>query len=239
LTKLIYTDEELPQRSDEWLELRGSKIGGSDVAAVLGQNPWEDAYKLWQYKTGKIAPKKFTKAMERGTILESEALEKVSEQLSSDYDNLKIEQFFVIDPDFEFASASYDGVDIDNKFIVELKCPSSAVNFKSVFEDGIPGYYYPQVQWQLMIAKKTWNIDKAYFCSYYPEGCYITNFEIFKEEQKTLAILEIDYDEQYCNDAVQVVKKFEEFLKYDYWDEKEYAKELNKFTELHYPYFEI
>lgn len=228
--KLIYTNEELPQRSTEWEELRKNKVGGSEVAAILDLNPYEDAYKLWQYKTNRIKPKKVNAAMLRGAELEPDALEAIKKEIKHSH----IQPFFAIHPKYEFASASFDGVDLNNKFIVELKCPAKATNFKSVFTDGIPIYYYPQVQWQLMIANELWGIDKAYFCSYYPDGAYIVDYRTFKEERQSLAIIDFYYDKEYCDSALEVVKLFNKFVETNHWDQQEYNKKIDVFTKKHY-----
>lgn len=228
--KLIYTNEELPQRSEEWLSIRSNLIGGSEVASILDLNPYEDAYKTWQYKTGRIKPKKENAAMRRGAELEPEALEAIKKEIKYS----KIDPYFAIHPEYTFASASFDGVDLEKEFIVELKCPSTAGNFKSVFTDGIPIYYYPQIQWQLMIANALWGINKAYFCSYYPDGAYVTNFKTFKEERYHVAVIDFYYDANYCRDAVEVVKTFHKFVETNHWDQQEYNKKLDGFTKNHY-----
>ena len=37
---------------EEWLELRRTGVGGSDVAAILGLDPYKSAYEVWLDKTG-------------------------------------------------------------------------------------------------------------------------------------------------------------------------------------------
>lgn len=228
--KLIYTNEELPQRSPEWLEIRSNTIGASEVAAILSLNPYEDAYKTWQYKTGRIKPKKENAAMRRGAELEPDALEAVKKEIKYK----KIEQYFAIHPEHKFASASFDGVDLEKEFIIELKCPASSSGFKSVFTDGIPIYYYPQVQWQLMIANANWGIEKAYFCSYYPSGAYITDFKTFKETRHTVAVIDFYYDKKYCQDAVKVIKTFHKFVETNHWDQQKYNKQIDAFIRKYY-----
>jgi predicted phage-related endonuclease len=39
---------------EEWLVLRRKGIGGSDVSAILGINPWKTAMDVWLEKTGEI-----------------------------------------------------------------------------------------------------------------------------------------------------------------------------------------
>ena len=41
-----------PETYEQWLEIRRHGIGGSDVAAVLGLNPWRTPVQVWQDKTG-------------------------------------------------------------------------------------------------------------------------------------------------------------------------------------------
>ena len=36
-----------PKDRNEWLEHRKSGIGSSEVATILGLNPWETPYQLW------------------------------------------------------------------------------------------------------------------------------------------------------------------------------------------------
>jgi putative phage-type endonuclease len=235
MDKYIYTEKELPQKSDAWLEMRKTCIGGSDAATVLGINiKYDSAYDLWQRKTGKRPPKKMNKAMQRGADMEKESHPSIKDYLKTKegVKAPKIVPYFARHPDHPYVGISFDGVDIKNKFITEIKCPMHSWNFKSVFENGIQDYYYPQVQLQLFVANKLWGIDKAYFCSYYPDGAYILNMFEYKEYLKTLAVLDIDYDEEYCNRMNVVIKKFWDFVQYDYWNQEEYNEVIDKFNEI-------
>lgn len=50
-----------PKDRAEWLEYRKDGIGSSEVATILGLNPWETPYQLWRRKKGLDAPKDSTK----------------------------------------------------------------------------------------------------------------------------------------------------------------------------------
>jgi putative phage-type endonuclease len=55
---------------DEWLAARRTGIGGSDAAAVMGENPYRSAYEVWLDKTGRAEPDAMNDAMQRGNWLE-------------------------------------------------------------------------------------------------------------------------------------------------------------------------
>ena len=55
----------------EWLSVRKSGLGGSDIAAALGLSPWKSALELWQEKvSGQSQPQQENEAMIWGRIME-------------------------------------------------------------------------------------------------------------------------------------------------------------------------
>lgn len=228
--KYIYTSEELQQRSPEWTTLRDTKIGASTVSAILGMNKYESPVTVWKRKLGRLKPKVMNAAMQRGVDMEDEAIEAILNEIRFDGIETKgVEQFVCIHPKYTDIMVSFDGVDLENKFIVEAKCPKFAQNFKSIFTDGISDLYYPQVQLQLAVANETWGITKAFFGSYFPDGAYIADFTEFKEYLKTIVVVDVDYDEKYYNAMAKVIEKFLYNVKYETWDDEEYQEVLNTF----------
>lgn len=59
-----------PKDRNEWLELRKAGIGSSEVATIVGLNPWETPYQLWRRKLGLDPAKDETFAMKAGHYLE-------------------------------------------------------------------------------------------------------------------------------------------------------------------------
>lgn len=55
--------------SDDWHEARKG-IGGSDIGAIAGLNPWKSAYTLFMQKTGRIGDTVTNTAMRLGTAFE-------------------------------------------------------------------------------------------------------------------------------------------------------------------------
>ena len=232
MNKFIFTEEELPQRSQGWHDARKMIVGASDVATVLNlMNRFEKPKSLWKRKLGKLKPKKENDAMRRGAEMEDMAGVVISSELETNWGikNPKLDKYFAIHPEHRFLGVSFDGVDLENKFITEIKCPQKVWNFRKIFEDGIPDHYYPQVQMQLHVANALWGITKAYFCSYYPDGAYIVDRVEFMEHHKTLVIIDIDYNEAYCQKVIKVLWTFHRFLEEGKWDDDEFLAVLKEF----------
>lgn len=62
--------------SQEWLQARKSGVGGSEIGAIMGFNPWESAYSLWAKKTNQIAEMDISKnpRVRFGTMFEEPIL---------------------------------------------------------------------------------------------------------------------------------------------------------------------
>lgn len=214
--KFLYKEEELPQKSQDWLDLRKMSLGASEIAILTGDLPkaWDSPYDLFRRKLGIIPPKVFNEAMMRGVKLEPEAREVISGVLKDKLGLKKVTftQYTGLHPKYPHIIASFDGVDVKNGFILEIKCQSEA-NFKKILkQQDVQGYYKPQVQQQLLIANKHWGITKAYFCSYYPEMV----------DGQNLVIIEVQYDEGKGKYITKLANNFYQMLleeKWnDYWD---------------------
>lgn len=64
---------------EDWLIERRKSLGGSDMGAVLGLNPWRSPYAVWAEKTGKITDDRETEAMRIGRDLEPYVAQRFSE----------------------------------------------------------------------------------------------------------------------------------------------------------------
>lgn len=138
----------LEQRSDEWLEFRKSHIGASEIASIMGVDPWRTPYQLWCEKTGLVESQPPNKAMERGIFMEDEALHRFIAIKERFY-----EPMVGVYNRWDVASASFDGVSEDHKYMVEIKIPGERV-YLEMKDVGIPKNYYYQCQWQMMINEK-------------------------------------------------------------------------------------
>ena len=65
--------------SKEWVDARKSYLGGSEVAAALGESQWTTPLQLWLVKTSRREPIISTPVMELGHLLEPMIAEKFSD----------------------------------------------------------------------------------------------------------------------------------------------------------------
>lgn len=145
----------LIQQSNEWLELRKNKIGASDAPVIMHVSPWKTPYQLWEEKLG-LKESFSSYAMKRGLEMEERAREAFEKETG-----LVVFPQVLFHKEHEWMMASLDGIDIEGKNIVEIKCPGK-VDHEIALSGNIPEKYFPQLQHQMAICE----LDKAYYFSY-------------------------------------------------------------------------
>lgn len=55
---------------EEWLELRDTGVGGSEIAGILGHSPWDSPYTVWARKRHEMPPLQESAPMRWGKALE-------------------------------------------------------------------------------------------------------------------------------------------------------------------------
>lgn len=133
----------------DWQEYRKNQkgIGGSDVATILGLNPYKSAFTLWLEKTGQIEPPEVNNEyVEWGNILEPVIRDKFAKETGFEV----TENPYVLQHDeHEFMVANVDGEVIDpayggEKGILEIKTASDRM--RAEWEEGPPHHYMLQIQ---------------------------------------------------------------------------------------------
>lgn len=144
------------QKSD-WLEMRKDKIGASDAPVIMHRSPWTTPYQLWEEKVGLRSPKTQTASMKRGLALENEALHSFEKMTGL----VMFPQMVKIHPKNSWMMATLDGLTIDSKEILEIKCPGRE-DHDLAKKGTIPDKYIPQLQHQIEVC----GVDSAYYFSY-------------------------------------------------------------------------
>ena len=173
---------DIQQNTDEWLDLRCGKIGGSSIGKIManygkafGKPAHDLAVKIAiEQITGKRQDQSYSNAhMERG-----HEQEPIARAL---YER---ENFCVVDNggffDDGVHGVSPDGL-VDDDGVIEIKSVISSVHFANKKRGG----FDPTYQWQyflnLMVTGREW-IDFVSFCADFPEGKRLYEFRIFAED---------------------------------------------------------
>jgi len=152
----------LVQQSEQWLELRRSKIGSSDAPVIMGLSPWSTPYKLWNDKLGLCASKFQSLHMLEGLKAEDNA-----RNLFFLETGILVKPEVVFHSDNDFMMASLDGMSKDKKTILEIKKPNVLDHEKAALKI-VPEKYYPQLQHQMACS----NLDKTFYLSYRNDDDY-------------------------------------------------------------------
>ena len=179
---------------DSFNEFRKKHIGASDIPIIMGLSPWNDSMYLWQLKIGQIEPEEPNERMKRGVAMEPSAREAYIAQTG----NIVAPMDNIIWKEWDIASCSLDGVNMNGELIIEIKCPYGSKTLVLAKEGKIEKNYYAQVQWQLMISKA----NVCHFWVWHPE--------------KGNALLMIDSNLEFQKLALQSAKKFWEAVNSDF-----------------------
>lgn len=140
---------------EEWLEERKKTIGGSEIGAILGMNPWQSAYSLWAERTGRIPSFEGNMATKVGTFME-EFVAKLFEEESGK--KVQRTNYIYRNTDYEGLHASPDRLLVSEDAGLEIKTTSAynSGKFKGV---EFPQQYYAQaVQYMAVTERRQWYI---------------------------------------------------------------------------------
>lgn len=186
----------MKQRSPDWLEMRKTHIGGSDVSCIMGNNPWKSAYTLWLEKTGRKEADKTNAAMQHGIDMEPIAIKEYIEE----YGFVKSELESLFYQDWDVAMASLDAISLDGKLIVEVKNPFRDKTYNLAVDNIVPKYYVDQIQWCL-------GISGAEKCHYFVRMDEWTNTKV-----------DVFADKAYFLKMIEEAKTFWEQVLADKWE---------------------
>jgi len=129
----------LDQGSHDWVLWRHDHIGSSDASIVLDMNPWKNPIQLWNEKVAELDNKPQNDAMRLGSLFEPKIRQWYSEQTGLEFSPIVCEHDSI-----SYLGASLDGISIDRKHAIEIKCGASA--YRMALDGEIPLYYQCQIQ---------------------------------------------------------------------------------------------
>jgi putative phage-type endonuclease len=174
---------DVEQGTDDWHQWRTTGIGASDAPCIMGENPWNSSKQLFDEKLDKILGfsnkrRPLNAAMARGVLLEPEARATYNEEKGNITTPICIQSMR-----YPWMLASLDGINIDNRIAVEIKCGLKNYNFVQR-NWMVPNYYYAQLQHILAIC----SFEKMDFYSFLPS--------------KTPILLSIERDDAYIEKLI-------------------------------------
>ena len=145
-----------PKDRTEWLKYRESGIGSSEVATIVGLNPWETPYQLWRRKVGLDAPKQESFAMKAGHYLEDAVAQFWHDETGQDIIKSSAGDWLIVNDERPYMRVSPDRTywladmphNNANKGILECKTTQMSID-----ADDIPKHWFCQVQYQLGVAE--------------------------------------------------------------------------------------
>ena len=180
------------QGSDAWLNFRHKHIGASDAPVVMGVSPWKTAYALWHEKIQPYQPPNFTNpAMEKGSRLEPKIRAIYELQTGREAPPAVVEY-----AELPFLSASLDGYNEADNFIVEIKYVGVDMWRAIDGKKRVPAHYAPQVQMQLLVT-----------------GAKACDFVAYNDDIDKITIVEVKPDLEYIKIMVGELKRFWECVK--------------------------
>ena len=140
---------------EQWLEERKKTIGGSEIGAILGMNPWQSAYSLWAERTGRIPSFDGNLQSKLGTFLE-EFVAKLFEENSGK--KVQRTNFIYRNDKYPVLHASPDRLLVGEDAGLEIKT-TSAYNSSKFKGEEFPQQYYAQaVQYMAVTERRQWYI---------------------------------------------------------------------------------
>lgn len=136
---------------EDWLLNRRGGIGSSEVASIVGLNPYESAYQLWLRKTKRVAPKEENFFMKAGHYLEDAVARFYEDESGRKVISCSAAEDVYVHPNYDWARVSPDRMFWlgdkragDDKGILECKTTQREID-----PENLPPYWFTQVQYQL------------------------------------------------------------------------------------------
>jgi putative phage-type endonuclease len=140
-----------------WLSERGSGIGSSEIATIVGLNPWQTRYQLWLQKTGQTPPTVQNFAMKAGHYLEDAVSRFFEDESGREVIKSSAEDVMYIHPEKQYLRATPDRLfwlpnavrNDKNKGVLECKTTQMQIDAAD-----IPKLWFCQLQYQQGIMQR-------------------------------------------------------------------------------------
>lgn len=144
-----------PENREAWLELRKQGIGSSEVATIMGVNPFDTPLRLWRRKKGLDPAIPENNAMLMGHLLEDAVAQRWMLETKQTIIKNSAVDFIMVDEEHDYMRVSPDRLywlegmphNMENRGIVECKTTALDVDY-----DRPPLHWFIQLQYQLGVS---------------------------------------------------------------------------------------
>lgn len=160
--------KDMQQGSEEWLQLRKSKITATDAPVIMGASHWKTKTQLYNEKMDPYHQTPINDRMQRGLDLEPVARSLFEMKMGCTvYPTIVVE---------DWAMASLDGLSDLGTIAVEIKCPGPK-DHDIALQGKVPDHYYPQLQHQMYVC----DLQKMYYFSF--DGFDGVTIQVVRDEE--------------------------------------------------------
>lgn len=137
------------QQEQQFQEVRSQGIGSSEIAAVLGVDPYTTPYQLWLKKTGRAEAFDGNKYTEAGHKLESAVAEYFADRTGAEITPGFEDDVHFVHPEFSWARVTPDRFYRRDGVIGLLECKTTQRNIDPEF---LPEHWFCQNQYQAAVV---------------------------------------------------------------------------------------
>lgn len=155
----------------QWLQWRQRGWGGSEAPGIMGASKFITGHqptKVWAVKMGLLRPRDSNFAMKHGLKYES-----VARKLYEEKKGFKVPAACAEHDSIRFAIASLDGINLEHKKVIEIKCPFSPTDHETARAGKIPEHY----KWQLVHILMVTGFLSIDYVSFYKGDMQIITFK--------------------------------------------------------------
>jgi putative phage-type endonuclease len=178
---------------EEWLAVRRTGLGSSDMAAVAGVSPWRSAFQVWLDKTGQAGEEPESEAMRWGTLLEPVVADEFARRTG-----LRVRRRHAVlrSPTCPVMLANLDREAYGDGGPGVLEVKTAGGRMEEAWADGgAPDYYLVQVQHQLAVTGRR----RGWLC------CLLLG-------SRRLAIVPVERDDALIGDLERIATDFWRFV---------------------------
>ncbi len=223
--KLLVNTKKLSH--EEWLEWRKKGIGGSDVGAIVGANPWRKPINVYLDKIGEGIPIEENERMKVGTFLEEYVAKRFMEETGKKVRN---NNHIMQHDKYDFMLANIDRDIVGENAILECKT-TSAFN-KKAWEHIIPVYYELQCHHYMAVG----GYDRVYLAVLIGNDTF--KYFVIERDEEIIEML-IERESEFWNDYVLAKREppadgtedYDEIIKERYPEADEELEEMELSSE--------